>query len=145
MFWIPSPNSLLHQINCFLGCKPYWSAKRKKNVMLEVVARTCSAKKLFWKFHKIHGENLVLESLSNNVAGLQTFVVVLQNRCFTKFIRRHLCCQTTFLTEHLAMTACCVYLYILRSSSEYLFYRTTPGDCLFHAQIARFQPACKVR
>ena len=38
--------------------------------MWEVVARKCSAKKLLYKFHKIHTEIPVLESLSNIIKGL---------------------------------------------------------------------------
>ena len=38
------------------------------------------------------------------------------------------------------MAAPCVYLWILRSFSEQLLYKTPPGDCLFHVPIAGFQP-----
>ena len=34
-----------------------------------------------------------------------------------------------------------VRLWILRNFSEHIFYRTPPGDCLFHVQVAGFQPA----
>ena len=50
--------------------------------------------------------------------------------------------KNTFLTEHLRMTASCVYLWILRSFSEHLFYT---GDCLFHVKVAGFQPAYKIK
>ena len=70
---IAPPNKL------FLGCKPHWSAKReKKNVMSELVTRTCSAKKLSWKFRKIR-------RMQKNVAGLQAFNFIkkgLKLRCF---------------------------------------------------------------
>ena len=36
-----------------------------------MVVRKCSAKRLSWKFHKIHREIPELESLSNTVKGLQ--------------------------------------------------------------------------
>ena len=53
---------------------------------------------------------------------------------FTKFLE-HL------LTEQLRMTASCVYLKILRTFSDHLFYRAPLGNCLFHVQLAEFQPA----
>ena len=43
------------------------------------------------------------------------------------------------------MTAFCVYLQILGSFPEHLFYRIYPGDCLFHAQVAGFQPAYTIK
>ena len=39
--------------------------------MLEVTDRGCSGKKLSWKLSKIHIETPVLESLSENITGLQ--------------------------------------------------------------------------
>ena len=39
------------------------------------------------------------------------------------------------------MTTFYVYLCILRSFSEHLFYRAPLKNCLFHAQVAEFQPA----
>ena len=39
------------------------------------------------------------------------------------------------------MTASCVYLWILRSFSEQLFFRAPLGNCLFHLQVAEFQAA----
>ena len=46
--------------------------KEKKNkIMWDVVAWTCSANKLSWKFHKIYREIPVLESLSNTVKPVQ--------------------------------------------------------------------------
>ena len=38
------------------------------------------------------------------------------------------------------MTASCVYLWILRSFSDRFFYRVSLGNCLFHVQVAGFQP-----
>ena len=38
------------------------------------------------------------------------------------------------------MSASCVYLRILRSYSDHLFYRAPLGNCLFHLQVAQFQP-----
>ena len=67
-FFSPSL-SLLHHIK---WCESHWSTKREKNkIMWEVVARSCSAKKLSWKFHKTHREVLALGSLSNTVKSLQ--------------------------------------------------------------------------
>ena len=43
------------------------------------------------------------------------------------------------------MTALCVYLGILRSFSEHLFYRLSLGKCLFYVQIAEFQQPDTVR
>ena len=43
------------------------------------------------------------------------------------------------------MPASCVYLWILRSFSEYLFYRAPMGNCLLHVQVAEFQPADTVK
>ena len=39
--------------------------------MLQVVAKSCSTKKLSKKFHKIHREIPVLDSISNTVERLQ--------------------------------------------------------------------------
>ena len=47
--------------------------------------------------------------------------------------------QEYLLTEHLRMTVSCVYLRILRSFSEHLFYRAPLGNCLLHLQAAEFQ------
>ena len=41
-------------------------------------------------------------------------------------------------TEHLRMTASQVYLRILRSFSEQLFYRAPLRNCLFNVQVAEF-------
>ena len=38
------------------------------------------------------------------------------------------------------MTASCVYLRILRSFSNHLFYRAHLGNYLFHVQVAEFPP-----
>ena len=37
------------------------------------------------------------------------------------------------------MTLFCVYLWIF-SFSDHLFYRAVLGNCLFHVQVAKFQP-----
>ena len=37
------------------------------------------------------------------------------------------------------MTTSCVYLWILRSFSDHLFYRAPLGNCLFHLQVAEIQ------
>ena len=45
-----------------------------------------------------------------------------------------------FRQKYLRMSASCVYLWILRSYSDHLFYRAPLGNCLFHLQVAQFQP-----
>ena len=49
------------------------------------------------------------------------------------------------MTEYLRMTASCVYLRVLRSFSEHLFYRAPLGNCLFHVQVPEFQPLDTVK
>ena len=43
------------------------------------------------------------------------------------------------------MTASCVYLWILGSFSEHLFYRAPLGNCLWHVQFAEFHPPDTVK
>ena len=43
------------------------------------------------------------------------------------------------------MTTYCVYLRILRSFLEHLFYRAPLGDCLFHVQVTGIQPPDTVK
>ena len=38
------------------------------------------------------------------------------------------------------MISSCVYLWILRRYSEHLFFKPPLGNCLFHMQVAEFQP-----
>ena len=45
--------------------------------------------------------------------------------------------------KHLRMTASCVCLWILRSFSGHLFQRAPLENCLFHLQVAEFQPPRK--
>ena len=49
------------------------------------------------------------------------------------------------MTEHFRMTASSIYLWTLRSFSEHLFYREPLRNCLFHVQVAVFQPANTVK
>ena len=50
------------------------------------------------------------------------------------------------MAEHIRMTTSCVYLfYILISFSDQLFYRAPLGNCLFHLQVAEFQPSDTVK
>ena len=70
--WIPSPNlPLLYQMNQIIDFRLQTSLickkGKKNNIMREVVTRWCSAKKLSWKFLKIHREIPVQQSLSNTV------------------------------------------------------------------------------
>ena len=61
--------------------------------------------------------------------GSNVFLLILQN--FPEYLS----------TEHLRMTfVSCVYLRILRSLSEHLFYTALMGNCLLHVQVAEFQP-----
>ena len=49
--------------------------------------------------------------------------------------------KNSFRQKHLRMTASwCVYLWILRSFSDHLFHTAPLGNCLFHLQVAEFQP-----
>ena len=91
-FTIASLNILI------LGSKPRWSAKRKKNILLEVVARKCSAKTPPWKFHKIYREIPVLESSFWRSSRPEVFCKkeVLEN--FEKFTGKHLC-QSLFFNK----------------------------------------------
>ena len=43
------------------------------------------------------------------------------------------------------MTASCVYLRVLRSFSEHLFYGAPLENCLFHVQFPEFQPPDTVK
>ena len=61
----------------------------------------------------------MLESLFNNFAALQTVKL-----------------ETLLKID----SGTGVYLRTLRTFLEHLFYRTPPGDYLFHAQAAGFQP-----
>ena len=45
------------------------------------------------------------------------------------------------MKEHLQMTSFCVYLWILRSFSEQLFYKAPLRNFFFHVQVAEFQAA----
>ena len=49
------------------------------------------------------------------------------------------------MTEYLRMTTYCVYLRILRSFLEHLFYRVPLGNCLFHVQVTGIQPPDTVK
>ena len=97
----------------------------------EIFKNTCFTEHLQWLFLTVSGFQRV------------TFLKkALRQRCFsvnfTKF-EKHL------LTECLRVTASCDYLWILRSFSEQPFYRAPPGNCLFHVQVAEFQPPDPVK
>ena len=95
-FTITPPNILT------LGCKPRWSAKRKKNILLEVAARKCSAKTPSWKFHKIYRKIPVLESSFRRSRRPEGFCKkeVLENSA--KFKAKHLC-QSLFFDKVAAL------------------------------------------
>ena len=57
---------------------------------------------------------------------------------FAKFLR------TSFDKTH-PVNASGVYQWILRISSEHLFYRAPLRNCLFYVQVAEFQPADTAR
>ena len=78
------------------------------------------------------------------VSGLQSATLLKKRfpqRSFSVNFAKHL--FKHLLTEHLQMTA--VYLWILRSLSEHLFYRATLRNCLFHVQVAEFQQTDTVK
>ena len=56
---------------------------------------------------------------------------------FAKFLR-------TSLAKASRMTASCVYLWILRSFSDHLFYRAPLGNCIFHLQAPQFWPVKRI-
>ena len=66
-----------------------------------------------------------LQWLFLKVSGFQPATLLkkrLRKRCFSVNFAKFL--RTSFLlTEHLRMTASCVYLWVLRSFSEHFFYR----------------------
>ena len=81
-----------------------------------------------------------LQSLLLEVVVFQPATLLkkrLQQRCFcvnfAKFLRK-----SFLLTEHLWMTACCLYLWILRSFSEHFIYRAPPGNCYFMYKLQNF-------
>ena len=89
----------------------------------------------------------------------QLFLSNISNGCFRQFqvssLQRYekrdpskdvsLCILQNFwehlLTRLSRMTASCVFLWILRGFSEHLLYKVPLWSCLFHIQIADFQPA----
>ena len=86
-FTIAPPNKLI------LSSKPHRSAKRKQ------VSSMCSAKKLSYKFRKIHREIPVLEHYSNTVKSLQavrftrllkTLALVFKNQSFVDALQNSL-------------------------------------------------------
>ena len=81
-----------------------------------------------------------LQRLLLTVSGFQLVALLkkrLRQRCFPVNIRK--CLRTSFDR----MPASCVYLWILRSF--FRFYRAPMGNCLFHVQVAEFQPADTVK
>ena len=91
-----------------LGCKPRWSAKNKKNILLEVAAGKCSAKTPPWKFHKIDRKIPVLDSSFWRSRSPEGFCKkeVLEN--FEKFKEKHLC-QSLFLIKLQASGVSCEF------------------------------------
>ena len=97
------------------------------------------------KIYKIFKNTFLTEHLQwllLTVSGFQPVTLLkkrLRQRCFPVNIRK--CLRTSFDR----MPASCVYLWILRSFSEYLFYRAPMGNCLLHVQVAEFQPADTIK
>ena len=125
---IAPPNKL------FLGCKPLSFALKKKQCHVRNGCHEAFCQKaLLWKFWKIHRMQkhpcyslapILLLALRNSSTSVLLWVL----RNFKKI----------FLTEHLRMTASCLYL---EFCEEHLFYRTPLGVCLFHVQVGVFQSA----
>ena len=84
-----------------------------------------------------------LQSLLLKVSGFQPANLLkkrLRKICFSVNFAKFL--RTPFiLTEHLRMTASCVYLWSLRRFSEHFLYRAP----LFYVQVAEFQPPDTVK
>ena len=53
--------------------------------------------------------------------------------------------KNMFREKHLRMTASCIYLWILRSSSYHLFYKAPLGNSWFNLQVSEFQPPYTVK
>ena len=53
--------------------------------------------------------------------------------------------KNIFRQKHLRITASYVCLLILASFSDYLFHRALLRNCLFHLQVAEFQPPHTVK
>ena len=66
-------------------------------------------------------------------SGKDVFLLILEN------LEEHL------LTVNLRMTASYFYLWILRSFSAHLIFSWPLENCLFHVQMAEFQPADTVK
>ena len=84
-----------------------------------------------------------LQWLLLTVSGFQTAAWLkrrLRQRYFSvNFVRRR------FFDTTLPDDFFNVYLWILRSFSEHLFYGASLGNCLFHVQVAEFQPPDSVK
>ena len=95
--WIPSNNlPLLQQIDLG-GCKPHWSTKKEKKASCKKWLLEGVAKKLSKKFHKIHREIPLLESLSITVKCFQavTLATRLKRDPRTSFSEPAICRSST--------------------------------------------------
>ena len=125
-----------------LGCKPRWSTKREKSIILEVVAKRCSAKKLSWKFHKNYREIPVLESLSKeavvqrcSVKGV--FLKISQNS------QENTCVIVSFLrtpspTEHLQWMLLFLILKCVQAVRLATLLKTDPSTGVSEPAICTF-------
>ena len=87
----------------------------------------------------------MLEFSLIKLQALRTLALLKTDSNTGSFLRNLSNFYEDLLTEHLRMTASCVYLRILRSFSEHLIYRAPLGNCLFHVQVAEFQPPDTVK
>ena len=87
----------------------------------------------------------MLEFSLIKLQALRTLALLKTDSNTGSFLRNLSNFYEDLLTEHLRMTASCVYLRILRSFSEHLIYRAPLGNCLFHVQVAELLPADTVK
>ena len=101
----------------------------------------------FAKILKTPGFTEHFQWLLLTVLGIQPSFLLekrLRQKCFSVKFAKIL--RTSFLlTEHLWMTTFCVYLWILRCFSEHFFYKAPLGICLFHVEVAEFEPLNTVK
>ena len=132
------------------GLQLYWrdtpALVFQNQPFVDLLQNRCS-----WIIHKIHRKTLTLELLFLitpcfteylqwlllKVSGFQLATSLykrLRQKCFNfaKFLRTFF-----LLTEHLWMTASCVYLWIL-SFSEHFFHRAPPENCYFVYKLKNF-------
>ena len=116
--------------------QPPRTATYQKETPAQVIS--CEIYEMFKSalFYRVH-----LQWLFFKVSGFQPATLLkkrLRQRSFSVNSAKFL--KTSFLlTEHFWMTASCVYLLILRSFSEHVLYRATPGNCYFMCKLQNFK------